>query len=63
MGDKTFPDNYIRTLKKELKRIKKATYYRIADFIKKYPIISILIGAAFTIVLSIITEMILRLIP
>lgn len=59
---KTFPNNYINTLKRELKHIKKSTYYRITDFIKRHPILSLSIGIGSSLVLSVLSNIIYSLI-
>ena len=38
------PTNTIDKVKGEIKRIKKGTYYRIADLIKKYPILTLVVS-------------------
>ncbi|MBC8488631.1 MAG: hypothetical protein H8D45_21615 [Bacteroidetes bacterium] len=49
-------DNIIKIAKKEIKRIKKDRYYKISDFIKKKPILSLLISFFVGIILSIIAS-------
>lgn len=51
-------DNIINQISKELKRIKKKKFYKISDFVKKRPLISIMISSIFGIVLSIIANII-----
>lgn len=46
------PRNTIVKVKDEIKRIKKGTYYRIADLIKKYPIWTLPITTISTIILG-----------
>lgn len=55
------PDNYTNQIKKEIGRIKKKSFYKIAEFIKKEPIISIIISAAFGISLSLIATIIFEI--
>lgn len=46
-------EEYMKNLEKELKKIKKTVYYRISDFIKKKPILSLIIGILSSIGLNI----------
>ncbi|MEA4984745.1 MAG: hypothetical protein VB105_04745 [Paludibacter sp.] len=46
-------DNYTNQIKKEIKRIKKKKFYKISDFIKKKPLLSLLFSAIFGILISI----------
>lgn len=48
----------IDVIKKELKRIKKYTFYRISDFIKKRPFLSIMISVISALILGIIGSII-----
>ncbi|WP_294350554.1 hypothetical protein [uncultured Clostridium sp.] len=48
-------EEYIKNLEKELKKIKKTVYYRISDFIKKEPILSLIIGIVSSIVLNLVS--------
>ena len=52
---------YIPTLKRELKRIKKSRYYRIIAWIKDHPVLSIIITSVFTIILNLISSLIFQL--
>lgn len=45
-----------KKLEKELKKIHKSLYFRIFDFIKSRPIISIIISSLFAIILGILSE-------
>jgi len=56
---KEIPENYLRNLKNEIKRVKKQRYYRILDFIKRYPILSILIGVGSSFLINILANLIL----
>lgn len=49
------PSNYITTLKKELKKIRKTKYIRLTDFIKQKPIISLIITAIFSVILNVLS--------
>ncbi len=52
------PDNCTNLIKKEIRRIKRKRFYKIALFVKKRPIISIIISAIFGISLSLIATII-----
>lgn len=54
--------NLINKVQKELKRIRKTRYYQILDFIKKYPVLSIIISSAIAVVLGIIGSIIASII-
>jgi hypothetical protein len=45
-------ENIIRTVRRELRAIRKPLFYRFTDFIKKYPLWSLVISGAFAIVLG-----------
>ena len=61
--DSTFvPVNFVSLLKQELKRIKKPFYYQIRDFIKRRPIISLILAALLSIVTDIGSNYIYELI-
>ncbi|HBG2133519.1 TPA: hypothetical protein KPJ62_003886 [Clostridioides difficile] len=49
------PSDYITTLKKELKKIRKTRYIRLTDFIKQKPIISLIITAIFSVILNVLS--------
>lgn len=55
---KQFEDDYLRTIVKELKRIRKPKLLIIENFIKKYPLLSILLSALFAILLNLISNII-----
>jgi len=55
-------DNCINQIKLEIRRIKKDRFYKISDFVKKRPLLSLLFSAIFGIVLSLIASMISDLI-
>ena len=55
---KQLPDDYLNLLKREIKKIRKSTYYRITDFIKNHPYLSILIVAISNILFGIIGDFI-----
>ncbi len=44
LASKHVTKDFIKTLKRELKQIRKQFFYRISDFIKLHPIVSIIIG-------------------
>jgi hypothetical protein len=46
-------DNCTNQIKKEIKRIKKKKFYKISEFIKKKPLLSLLFSAIFGILISI----------
>ena len=52
------PIDYIEQLKKEIKQIKKPLYYRLFDWIKMHPVLSILITSILAIILNIISSII-----
>lgn len=49
---------YLPTITKEIKKIKKSNYYYISDFIKKHPYLSLFIGFITSIILNIISDVI-----
>lgn len=56
------PTNFLSTIRKELKRINKSTYHRIADFVKKKPILTIIISIVFGIIINLTSSWIWDLI-
>ncbi|UPQ76852.1 hypothetical protein [Chryseobacterium nepalense] len=52
------PENLIQKSQNEIKKINKILYYRIFDFIKQYPLLSLLLSAIFAIALGIIGSLI-----
>jgi hypothetical protein len=46
------PTNTINKVKEEIKRIKKGTYYRIADLVKKYPIWTLIMSTFSALILG-----------
>jgi hypothetical protein len=55
--DSTFvPDRFVETLRNELKRIKKPIYFRIRDFIKRRPVVSLFIAILATIILNLVSN-------
>ncbi|MCL2753223.1 MAG: hypothetical protein FWE44_03645 [Defluviitaleaceae bacterium] len=52
---------FLGVLDKELKRIRKSLYFRITDWIKKHPILSLLIAISSTILLNLIASLIYEL--
>lgn len=52
----TVPNDFMTLLSKETGKIKKTLYYRVSNFIKMHPYISIFIGTIVTIILNIISN-------
>lgn len=52
------PIEYIETVQKELKRIRKPLYFRLADWVRIHPIVALLISAVAAIVLGTIGSLI-----
>jgi hypothetical protein len=52
------PDNTTNLIKKEIKRIKKGRYYKITQFIKRKPVLSIILSGIFGILLSLTASII-----
>jgi len=52
------PENLIHHSQKEIEKINKTLYYRLFDFIKKYPLLSLLLSALFAIILGVIGSLI-----
>jgi hypothetical protein len=50
--------DYLATLEKELRRIKKPLYYRVVDFIKKHPILSLIITAISSLAINLLSSII-----
>lgn len=55
------PENLLHDAHRELKKIQKLKYYRILDFIKRNPILSLILSSLFAIILNIISSLILML--
>lgn len=49
---------FIGMVNKELKRIKKGTYYKIADFIKRRPILSIIISLTIAFLINLLSSVV-----
>lgn len=49
---------FIEKVENELKRIKKETYYEIADFVKKHPIISIVISLTVAFLINLLSSVV-----
>jgi len=47
------PDNFVDLLRREIKRIRKPTYYRLRDFIRRRPIISLLMAILASILINV----------
>jgi hypothetical protein len=59
---KPLNENFIAQLRKELKFIKKPLYYRIFDWVKKHPILSLVITLLTTIIVDFISTTLYNLI-
>lgn len=55
---KQLEDNYYKKLLSELKRLKKPRILRIENFIKKYPLLSVILSALLAIIINLISNMI-----
>ena len=62
MREKGIQSEYISSLRNEIKKIHKPNYYRITDFIKKHPYLSLALVAMSTITLNIASSIIYDLI-
>ena len=61
--DLTFvPDKFVKNIKKELCRLKKGYFFRVRDFIKERPIISLIIAIVFAIVINLLSNILYDLI-
>jgi hypothetical protein len=58
LSSKTLPTNFIPLIKKEIKKLDKKLYYRLVDFTKNHPLISILITAVFAVILNLLANFI-----
>ncbi len=56
LNKKSLPENFIKTLEKELKKIKKPLLCTVEIFIKKYPLLSILLTVLSTIIINLISN-------
>lgn len=52
------PREFLATAEKELKRIKKQRYYRMADFVKAHPLTALLLTSATALILNIVANFI-----
>jgi hypothetical protein len=52
------PADFVQTIEKELKRIRKGFYYRARDFVTERPIISIVIATIFAMVVNILSNLV-----
>lgn len=52
----TLPSDFIQVLNKELKKIRKAKYYVITDFIIRHPYLPLLVATASGIIISLISN-------
>lgn len=50
------PENFVSNISKELKKIRKSRYFILRDFIRKSPILSIIISAFLALVLNILAS-------
>ena len=58
LGNTLLDVEFIDLLNKELKRIKKPTYFRITDWIKRHPILSITLAAGSSLLLNVLASFI-----
>ena len=58
LNTKPLPPKFIQTIKSEIKRLDKTLYYRMTDFTKSHPLLSILITAIFAVILNLIANVI-----
>lgn len=52
------PENIIQKSQSEIKKIKKTLYYRVVDFIKEYPILSLILSTIFALILGVLGSLI-----
>jgi hypothetical protein len=53
---KALPPNFVPLIKKEIKRLDKKLYYRMVNFTKNHPLISILFTAIFAVILNLLAN-------
>ena len=58
LSTKTLPPKFISLIKHEIRKLDKKLYYRIIDFTKRHPIISILLTAGFAVILNMLANFI-----
>lgn len=58
---KNLPNGFKSDVEKELQRLKKDLFYKISDFVKAHPILSIIIGGAFGITINVASSYIYQL--
>jgi len=58
LNTKTLPPQFIPLIKKEIKKLDKKLYYRMVDFTKSHPLVSILLTAAFAVILNVVANFI-----
>lgn len=58
LGKASLPTDFIYTLKKELKKIRKSKYFLLTEFIKQNPILSLIITILFSISINILSSFI-----
>jgi hypothetical protein len=58
LNAKALPPRFIPLIKKEIKKLDKTLYYRMADFTKSHPVIAILITAGFAVFLNVLANFI-----
>ena len=56
------PENTINRIKKEIRKIKKPLFFRVSDFIKMHPIISLIISVSVALALGIIGSLLANII-
>lgn len=54
--------DYLTTLQKEIRKIKKNSYYTVIEFIKKHPCLSLTIGAISTVILNMLSSVLFEII-
>jgi len=58
LSTKTLPPRFIPLIRKEVKKLDKKLYYRMLDFTKSHPLISILLTAGFAVMLNVLANFI-----
>jgi len=62
LQERKIANNIIEKVKAELKGIRKTTYYRLLDFIKRWPILTIILSSSLAILLGIISSYLFEMI-
>ena len=58
LNAKALPPKFVSIIKKEIKKLDKRLYYRIVDFTKIHPLVSISITAGFAVILNLLANFI-----